>query len=168
MNPIIYQWINFLILVFGLGFLLKKQLGAHFRKERATLEERISTARAEHEEMRTEFAATQNLMNNLQSRISEMKSASLREIQFETKKIELESERAVEKMFLDAESKIKADVERIKKSLEKELMEKSLAAARQALQKELQTKDGEWTSAMIQASGNQEDSHTQGRKNYAT
>ena len=164
MNPLIYQWINFSILILGLGFILKKQLGKHFTKEREDLEKRISSSKAEFEEMRSEFVATEKMMSSLDSRVEEMKAASLREIQFETKKIELESERAVEKMFVDGEVKIKADIERVKKSLEKELMEKSISSARAALQKDLASKDADWTSSMIQ----NESSQSSGRKNYAT
>ncbi|MBN8553859.1 MAG: hypothetical protein J0L93_00260 [Deltaproteobacteria bacterium] len=164
MNPLIYQWINFSVLILGLGYLLNKQLGKHFSKERADLEKRISSSKAEFEEMRAEFLATEQMMSSLDSRVEEMKSATLREIQFETKKIELESERAVEKMFLDGEVKAKADIERVKKSLEKELMEKSISSARAALQKDLASKDADWTASMIQ----QDSSQNSGRKNYAT
>lgn len=158
----IYQWLNFAILFLGLGFIITKKLGSTFKQQRTDLEAKMSAASAQHDQMKKDFEEAKSMLRGLDSRAEEMRSSTLREIQHETKRIEFESERLVEKMIQDGELKMKAEVAAMKAGLERELLSGALATARQTLKGEMNSKDSEWTSTMLQQEG------MEGRKNYAS
>lgn len=163
MSAAIYPWINFGILFLGLAFILNRALGAQFKKQRAELDEKIKAANKEHEAMRREYEEARGLISALEERMSELKFNASREVQLETKKMEFETERFIEKILADGELKMKAEILAMKASLERDLLAQSLSAARQVLERDLKTKDAEWTSNMLQGENTDET-----RKNYAS
>ncbi|MDB5037115.1 MAG: hypothetical protein JWQ35_643 [Bacteriovoracaceae bacterium] len=162
MNPIIYQWINIIILFSFLGIVLKKKLGAYFAAERNKLDTEMRTAGAEYHRIKDEFSTIQKSVNELDKKITELKNLSLKEIENESKRIESETANALEKISIDGEARIKNEADRTKKALEKELFQSALALAKESLAKELKEQNQDWISQMVQGEP------TGKKKNYAS
>ncbi len=164
MSMVVYQWINFILLVCILFIILKKQLNRHFRHQRKDLEEKIASAKNQYEQLQAEYEEIQKLVRGLDSKVNEMKTSLTRELDHETKKLELETQAFAQKILNEGQSRMKNEVDKAMRELEVDLFLKALAIAREALQKELKTKGADWTAQMIQG-----DLHERGgKKNYAS
>ena len=158
----IFQWINVTALFSLLGILLTKKLGAHFADQRKLLDEKIKSAGTEHENIRKRYEEIQSNVNALSSKIAELKSFSLKEIENETRRIEADASAVIEKMSADGEARLKNESERIKKNLEKELFQSALGLAKESLRKDMKSQSVDWGVQMAQEDADH------GKKNYAS
>lgn len=162
MSPLIYQWINIIVLFSVLGVVLRKKLGAYFAEQRTTLDQQIKSVGAEHDRIKAEFNAIQKSVNELDSKIADLESLSLKEIELETKRVETEAKKAIEKIAIDGEARLKNETERMKKILERELFDSALSLAKEGLQKEAKEQGQDWIAQVVQPEA------TDGKKNYAS
>lgn len=167
MNPFVFVVINFLILFAGLAVVLKKTLGAKFRKEREELESRIKSAAREFETMRRALDDAEEKHRALNDQISDMKFLSARDAQQEIKRMESDAEQFISRLTSDAELKMKAEISAMRASLESDLLNQSLAAAKQVLERDLKSEDYRWTDGMLSTDSSSHGA-VGGKKNYAT
>ncbi len=159
----VFAWINIIVLFSVLAIVLKKKMGAHFSSERKKLEQEMAIAGEQYRKIKEELAVAQGLLSNIQNKIEDLKQTTLREIEFESKRIEEDSVKATQKIISDGEARMKGETEKMKRSLERELFDAALSSAREALRADFKKQDQEWVSQMIQEEGSRS-----GRKNYAS
>ncbi len=122
----------------------------------------MRAATAQFEEARTKYEALKRESDLLESKLSEMRRNSLKEIEFETSKIQAEAERVIQATIVDGEARVKNEGEKLRSTIEQEVLEQSLFLARKALEKELATQDGDWINQMVTPE------NPAGKKNYAS
>jgi F0F1-type ATP synthase membrane subunit b/b' len=162
MSPMLYQWINLIILFSILAMVLKKKLRAYFAEQRKNLELQIQSAGAEYDRIQTEFETIQQSVNQLDQKIAELEKLTNREIENETHRIEEDAKKAIAKISADGEARLKNETERMKKVLEKELFQSALQQAKETLQREMKAQNQEWLAQMVQPEA------SAGKKNYAS
>jgi len=150
LNPYFFALFNFIVLAVFLIVVLRKGLTTFFKRQREELEQKMNEASVQHEKMRAEFEVAKTQMKDVESKIHDMRLAAKREIEFESKRIEVEADGMATKLLRDCEVKIKAETDRARSTLQKELLEMSLKTARAELAKELKNKDESWTNQMLQ------------------
>lgn len=162
MSYSIYHAINLVALVVILIFVARKKLNALYRAQREDLEKRLAAANEQFERARAHHQELLAEARDLESRLSEMRRNSLREIELESSKIQQESERQIQMAIADGEARVRNESEKLRSSMEQEVLELSFGIARKALDAELRKQDAEWTSQMTasEISG--------GKKNYAS
>jgi F0F1-type ATP synthase membrane subunit b/b' len=158
----VYQWINIVILFTVLTIVLRKKLGAYFASQRAALESDMTSAGAKYELMKKEYEEMERSVVALDSKLKELADFSLKEIEVETKKIEAETAKSIQKILVDGEARIKNEAERMKRGLEKELFQSALVLAKESLQKGSQELNQDWVAQIVQPEA------TAGKKNYAS
>lgn len=163
MSTNLYHLINILILFSVLAWVLKKKLGAYFTSERERLEGEVKSAGETHARVLAEYESMKTAMNSLESRLAEMRSTSLKEIELESKRIELDTARTIEKITQDTEARMRTETERMKRSLERELFDAALSSAKSSLKQEMKKADADWVGQMIQ-----QEASRSGKKNYAS
>jgi F0F1-type ATP synthase membrane subunit b/b' len=150
-------------LLFGLGFILKRKLTSYFFQQRKLLEEEIAEAGAEFTKIKSEVDNLEKELSQLDRKMGQLKEESARELERESKRIESESQRTIHKIMEDGEARLRSEVDRSKKALEREIFESALLLSEQALAHEMKKQGQEWVTQMIQ-----EEASRSGKQNYAS
>jgi F0F1-type ATP synthase membrane subunit b/b' len=162
MSYSIYHAINLLLLVAILIFVARKKLNALYRIQREDLERRLAAASDQFEKARALRDGLLAEAKDLETKLSEMRRNSLREIELESSKIQQESERQIQMAIADGEARVRNESEKLRSAMEQEILELSFGVARKALDVELKKQDAEWTAQMTATE------ISTGKKNYAS
>ncbi len=166
MTGLIFHSINLLILLVVIFVFARKKLRATFDQQHQSFKAQLQEANSKYEAAKAEYDKLQAQMSGLEDRMAEMRSQSIKEIENESARLEQEAERTIQQAMSDGELKINVETERLKASIERDLLDQSLAAARERLASSLKTQDDGWTAQMIDSSGS--GSQSRGKKNYAS
>lgn len=164
MIALVFQGINLFLLLLLLVLVSRKKIRAAYDRQHEDFRAKLSEANAQFEETRAAHSRLKQEMANLENTLAEMRQASIREIENETQRVSVEADRQIESTIQDGEKKIRAEAEKLKAGLERELLDSSLVLARKTLQKNLGAQDAEWISQMV----GPESGATTGKKNYAS
>lgn len=162
MSYSIYHAINLIVLLVVLIFVARKKLNAMYRSQREDLEQKLALANEQFEKARSQYESLKQEALDLESKLSEMRRNSLREIELESTKIQQESDRQIQLAIADGEARVRNESEKLRASIEQEVLELSFGLARKALGSELKKQDPEWISQMTA------NDMTSGKKNYAS
>ena len=162
MSYSIYHAINLLLLVAILIFVARKKLNALYRIQREDLERRLAAASDQFEKARALRDELLAEAQDLETKLSEMRRNSLREIELESSKIQQESERQIQMAIADGEARVRNESEKLRSAMEQEILELSFGVARKVLDVELKKQDAEWTAQMTATE------ISTGKKNYAS
>ncbi len=162
MSYSIYHAINLVVLVAILILVARKKLNALYRSQREDLERRLAAATEQFEKARAQHQELLVEARDLENKLSEMRRNSLREIELESSKIQHEAERQIQMTISDGESRVRNESEKLRSSMEEEILELSFGIARKALDAELKKHDADWTSQMTASE------ISTGKKNYAS
>jgi F0F1-type ATP synthase membrane subunit b/b' len=162
MSYSIYHAINLVLLVAILIFVARKKLNALYRIQREDLERRLAAASDQFEKAKTQRDELLAEARDLETKLSEMRRNSLREIELESSKIQQESERQIQMAIADGEARVRNESEKLRSAMEQEILELSFGVARKVLDVELRKQDAEWTSQMTATE------ISTGKKNYAS
>lgn len=162
MSPLVYQWINIIVLFSVLGLVLRKKLGAYFTSQRTELDQKIKSAGEEYARIKSEYDQMQKSADSIEAKIKELETVTTREVESEIKRIETEAKRGIEKISQDSEARIRNESERMRKSLEKELFDSAIQLSKAALQQDEKSQSEDWISQVVQPE------QTDGRKTYAS
>jgi len=163
MNAVIFQAANLVILLSVLIFVARKKMIQFYAQQAKEFQAKLKDASAQFEETKTAFESLKAQVDDLDGRLGEMRRMSMKEIESESERLESETERQIEQAIHDGEVKLKIETERLRKTLERELVERALSTAKKTLERDLKTHDAEWTSQMIGS-----DALRTGKKNYAS
>jgi F0F1-type ATP synthase membrane subunit b/b' len=162
MSYSIYHAINLVLLVAILIFVARKKLNALYRAQREDLERRLAAASDQFEKARAQRDELLAEAKDLETKLSEMRRNSLREVELESSKIQQESERQIQMAIADGEARVRNESEKLRSAMEQEILELSFGVARKALDVELKKQDAEWTAQMTATE------ISTGKKNYAS
>jgi len=162
MSYTIFHAINLVLLLAVLVLVARKKLNALYRAQREDLEKRLSAANQQFEVARAQLESLRSEAANLENTLSEMRRNSLREIEFESSRIQKEAERQVQQAIADGEMRVRNEAEKLRAGLEQEILTQSFSVARKSLEGALKQQDGEWISQMAASE------ISAGKKNYAS
>ena len=155
-----YHWINFAILFAVLFVVIRKKLTQKFKEEREALKLEIDLSRAKYQQVKEEFENIKSLVANSDRAIEGIRQEASRSLVNELNRSRLEHQAMAERMTKDAEARLKAETERAKQVLSKELFEAAAKSAEESFKGQKAADD--WALAYIQ------NETPRSRSNYAT
>lgn len=164
MTAILFHTVNIVVLLTILFVFARKKIKAHFDQQHAEFTAKLRDAGAQYEKAKAEFEALKSDVENLEDRLAEMRRMSMREIEFESARIEAEADRQIQAAIQEGELRLNVEGERLKASLESELLDGAMQMARKTLEREMKSSEGEWISQMATS----ESGLSAGKKNYAS
>jgi F-type H+-transporting ATPase subunit b len=102
----IYKTINFIILVGGLAFVLRKPLAAFFLSRSAEIRESIDGGRKALAESQSRMSAIEEKLRHLEEEIAAFKASAAREMEAEHERMRLATAAEAEKMLESARSRM--------------------------------------------------------------
>lgn len=166
MTGLVFHAINLLILITVIVIFARKKLKTTFEKQHEAFKAQLQEANAKYELAKAEYEKISAMMSGLESTLAEMRLQSTKEIENESARIEREAERMIQQTIHDGELRINVETERLKASIEKDLLERALSSAQKHLETAFKTQDESWTIQMVESAGAGHQSR--GKKNYAS
>jgi F-type H+-transporting ATPase subunit b len=105
-KELIYKTINFLLLVGGLIYLLRKPMGAFFAARSAEIREGVEEGRKALAESGARMSAIEEKLRHLEEEIAAFKASATREMQAEHERMRLATVAETEKMLESARSRM--------------------------------------------------------------
>jgi F-type H+-transporting ATPase subunit b len=104
----LFKWINFAILVVGLGYLLRKPLGSFFADRLGSIRQGLNEGRRALEASEARLAAVEEKLRNFERELADFRAASEREMEAERERLRQAAEREAERILDFARSQIEA------------------------------------------------------------
>jgi F-type H+-transporting ATPase subunit b len=104
----LFNWINFAILVLGLGYLLRKPLGSFFADRLISIRKGLDEGRRALEASEARLAAVEEKLRNFERELADFRAASEREMEAERERLKQAAEREAERILDFARSQIEA------------------------------------------------------------
>jgi F-type H+-transporting ATPase subunit b len=123
----IYKWINFVILVGGLAYLLRKPLAAFFAERSASIRKSLEEGRKALEASEAKLRAVEEKVQHFEEEMAAFKTAAGREMEVERERLRQATAQETEKML----ESVRAQVETATRQARVEL---KLYAAEQAVE----------------------------------
>jgi len=140
---LIYNAINFILLVALLVVLLRKPLAKFLRENSANVAKDIEEAAKMREDAQKRFDDLKQRMDRLDVEISEMKEQLRKEGEIQGEKILERSRQAIERIREDAKFQADQQVKMARKTLQEEAARLAVEAAEEILKKSVNDKDHE-------------------------
>lgn len=147
----IFQLINLVLLIGIIVFFSRKKLSSYFSNQRFELEKSMKTAVKDLEAIQAEYEDIKEKTDHLETHLQEMRDDARYSLDREIRKIKDESQAFVEKFSKDAALRMNHSFDEAKRTVEKELIEIAVAAARVKLASRFEKVDEEWTQQMLQS-----------------
>jgi len=144
-----YQILNVVILLGAVLWVLNKKMKAFFAAQREDLSRQMKTAAAELERIEKEYQEAAKKLENLQAHLADLKTQSEVSLKKEAARVKQDTESFVLKLQKDSEMRISQDLEKTKRTFQKDLVEAAMASARAELNSKLMKQDEAWTAKMV-------------------
>jgi F-type H+-transporting ATPase subunit b len=142
-GPLFWRSFNFLLFIGLLVFLLRKPLSAYLKARRREVEEVIN-ASAERKAWAEQMVADYDRrLRNLDQEIAAIKTSLKKEGEEEGRRLSEQATSLAESIRREAQQLVAGEIDEFKADLRRKIIEKATAAAREALQKNLEAGDEE-------------------------
>lgn len=101
-HGMLYRWINFIILVGGLGYLLRKPLKEFFTRRSASIQKSLEEGRVALEASQVQLKAVEEKLQRLEQEIAAFKAAAADEMAAEHERLRQTTAQEAEKMLESA------------------------------------------------------------------
>ena len=132
-HELLFRAINFVVLAGVLGFLIRKHAGPFFAARGEAITKEISEARKLVEQSDQRARSIDERLLRLDQEIAQLRAAGLAEIATEHARIERETERALRKVFTQAEQEMAAAVKTARLELKAYVASLAISLAEQKI-----------------------------------
>ncbi|HEX5484038.1 MAG TPA: ATP synthase F0 subunit B [Terriglobia bacterium] len=142
----IFDWINLIILIVVLVYLLRKPIAHFFIRRSGEIESDLEKGRKALEAAQAQLAAAEEKMNRLEQDIAALRETAGREIEAERGRLRAESEREAERIQESARHTIEAATQAAKLELKEYAAREAIQLAEQMIRQRL---DGEGRARLV-------------------
>lgn len=133
-KELIYKTINFIILVGGLGYLLRKPLAEFFILRSKDIRERLEEGRKALEGSQARMAAIEEKLRHLEEEIAAFKASATREAEAEWQNLRAAAAEEAEKILQSSRARMETSTRAAKLDLKYFVAEEALKQAEQMIQ----------------------------------
>lgn len=133
----LFDWINFTILIVGLGYVLRKPAAAFFRQRSEAIRQGLEEGRKALEAARAQLEAVEEKMLRLEEQIAEYKAEAARETQAERERLKIAAGKDAERILRSAGSTIENAVQAAKAELTAHAMRQAADIAERMIREQL-------------------------------
>jgi len=136
-HALLYKVINFVILVGGLGYVLRKPLAEFCSSRSASLQKSLDEGRKALEASQSQLKAVEEKLRGLEAEIAEFKAAATREMEAERERLQKSSAEEAARILESARAQMDTALRGAKVDLKKYTAEKSVTLAEQLIRTRL-------------------------------
>lgn len=136
-----FRLMNFALLLVVLIFLLRKPISQALNSRIKNIQEQLESLEAQKAEAEKQLARYNDKLSKLEAEAQKIVESYIKQGKEAKAKILRETEAAAEKLRAQARRNIENEFEKARQELQRDVLEKSLAKAEQALRKEITTQD---------------------------
>lgn len=136
-HELLYKTINFVILIGGLGYVLRKPLAEFFRSRFASIQKGLEEGRKALEASQAQLRAVEDKLARLEAEIAEFKTSALKEMEAERQRLLQSSAEEASRILEAARAQMDTAVRGAKLELRDYAAEKAVALAEELIRTRL-------------------------------
>ncbi len=138
---VLYRIINFLILVFGLVYLLKKPVAGFFANRAELLKKSIEESKVQHEKILKEYQSIKDKLSRIDAESQQMVETWRKEAQVENEKITAHARENAVKLKEDAKKIVASEIAQANEELKTLTIQLSRDMAEKMIREEITSQD---------------------------
>ena len=156
-HELLYKVINFVILVGGLGYVLRKPSAEFFSSRSASIQKGLEEGRKALEASQAQLKAVEQKLNGLEAEITAYKANAIREMEAERQRIEQSSAEEGARILESARAQMSVAVRAAKLELKRYAAQKSVSLAEDKIRSRLDdSRRKQWVRQFVATIGSKE------------
>jgi F0F1-type ATP synthase membrane subunit b/b' len=136
-NEALFKWINFALLVGGLGYILRKPLREFFSQRSASIRNSLEEGRKALESSQAQLAAVEGKLGRLEAEIKAFKASVARDIHAERERLQKEAAVEAERILASGRTQIEATTKAARVELKSYAAQQAVRLAEQMIRERL-------------------------------